>query len=162
MPKPTTHTDVLVPRPDADDPANVHITLSSAFETGAIEARIVEVKQPSGPEVSGVTTIAQAYAGPSSDVLRITAEISATSLSGAELEMRGSPTQGSILQLGTAATSIAVRFNSVEVRLVLTGLLGAAALTPKQTVGVPGERQNQIEFHTDSGVIAATMTVTFE
>lgn len=164
MPKPTTHTDVLVPRPSTDDPvSHVHITLTSALADGMIKSQVVKVHNNNAMTVKGTTSIEHA----TQELLTATADIEATTHVQQGLEMNGSPTQD------TPVTHQASTFhfkwtgkNAIgDVVIGISGRLGAETLNARLAVGADGQAgadYNEIWLLTGRGLTAAKMVVEFK
>ena len=165
MPKPTTHTDVLVPRPSTEDPPDdIHdvgptrarIVLTSARGDGEITKEAVSVDVAEGRKVAGSTEIGQALPqGPLKVVARIggSADVS--------LEFRGTP-QESVDSGVPHADTFEWKHPHYLKRLVIEigGTLGDDALRTNKVRH--GDAADQITLSTPGGLTVATATVSFD
>ena len=164
MPKPTTHTDVFVPRPSTEDPVSrVHITLTSLMDGGLIEGQVVEVHQNNASTVKGETSIKHT----AQDLLKVTADIEASTGQPQGLEMNGSPTGGPVSVHGAKPTEYRWTGKPAidDLKIRISSVLGAEDLTPRLSVGSQGPAgadYNEIWLLTARGLTAAKMIVEFK
>lgn len=157
MPKPTTHTDVLIPKPDPDNPPRaVRVSIGSVFDTGAIKTETVEILQNDAPSVAAATAIKQTTTG---QLLQVEAVVEAHS--GMGLKIRGFP-EGAA---SPPANGQDFEWDGVglldKLRVHVGGTFSGETLRADFTKGDVTSEESELALRTPAGQTVAEIRVSF-